>query len=131
MEYIAEINLERFEYEHTVTQYIFETEEFKKLFPDFNRYDLNPLDEEQDKLNRFITLHYSLYSRIKGKIEVEIALTTLERRCALEIGKRFNFSIPTDYIDTEDVINICSDDELNVLFNLIKKINMKIPQRSF
>ena len=122
MDYQEELNMDSLEFECCLRDLIKKTNEFQELYPNL---EMTYSKEEQEALNRFKDQHGNIYEQIKVEVAIEFAFITLNRRCNIELYKRLKLPFAKDYEDTEDVISVCSDEDLITLINLINKINPK------
>ncbi|MFW9872673.1 MAG: hypothetical protein ACFFG0_06180 [Candidatus Thorarchaeota archaeon] len=125
LDYSEDLGFDKDEFECKLRENIFKTEEFKKLFVALDLYS-NPNSKDAEVALNYFKMRYSiLYKRIKLELQIEHALSLLEWRCNIESYKRVNFPHGDDYGDTEDVISVCSDEDLSTLIDLIKKIRLR------
>ena len=125
MDYQEDLEWDSMEFEVNLRELIMKSKEFKERFPNLDLDSMKYSEEEQEALNLFKRQEGELYNKIKVEVEVDFALMTLRRRCNIELYKRLKLPIAKEYWDKEDVISVCSDNDLITLLNLIEKIRMK------
>lgn len=124
MDYQDDLEMDQMEFECCLRENIFKSKEFQELFPNLDIDSIKYSKEEQEALDLFKQQKEKIHDKLKVEIEVNFALITLDRRCHIEVYKRLDLPSAKRYWDKEDLITVCSNEDLIVLLGILKRLRL-------